>query len=772
MRFIRGFQAIFIFILGSAGAITAAGQSESNYNAGSNARRYHLSIPKTGRAPSLEDFLEMKPGPEVEGGLAKAENFIQNQPRDGEPATQRTDAYLCYDDKHLYIIFVAFDTEPEKIRARMEKRENAFDDDFVEVTLDTFHDRRRGYMFWSNPLGVQAEGIWTEEQGEPDWSFDTIWHTRGQRTKEGYVVWMAIPFKSLRFRIEDQQTWNITLLRRIPRANEWAYWPRVSARVEGRLSQAGEVTGLNKISPGRSVFLIPYGSFRSFRALDDSGSQPRFVSDRQFDGGLDAKIVLKDNFVLDVTANPDFAQIESDQPQVTVNQRFEVFFPERRPFFLENSDFFTTPLDLVFTRRIADPQFGARLTGKAGPYAIGALVMDDQSPGRRAPGNNPLRDQRALFTIARVRRDILKQSNVGVIFTNRQFGDSYNRVGGVDGRIKLNQNWVSGFQAVTSATRTLDGKYLAGPAYQAYLYRSGRQFNYELNYEDFSPNFRTETGFVQRTDLRNIEQGINYNFRPQGKYLISWGPRVFTDHKWDHQGTRLDETIGVNMRWEFTGQTNVGFFTMHNRERLRPKDFPILKEDRDFASNVKGFSLSTSYLRWLSFNGEYNRWAGINFVPPDGREPFHSDRSSINAGVTVRPSNRMRVDNTYLFSRSLDRLALSGKKGANIFQNHIIRSKWNWQFNRELSLRVILQYDALLANPSLTALETRKNFNADFLLTYQLNPWTALYAGYNSNLQNIDLLQRPGGAEVVRYPDRFINDGKQLFVKFSYLFRF
>ncbi len=217
-------------------------------------------------------------------------------------------------------------------------------------------------MFWSNPLGVQAEGIWTEEQGGPDWSFDTIWHTRGQRTKEGYVVWMAIPFKSLRFRVEEQQTWNVTLLRMIPRANEWAYWPRVSARVEGRLSQAGEVTGLNRISPGRSVFLIPYGSFRSFRALDANGAPPQFIRDRQFDGGLDAKIVLKDNFVLDVTANPDFAQVESDQPQVTVNQRLEVFFPERRPFFLENSDFFSTPLDLVFTRRIADPQFRAPST--------------------------------------------------------------------------------------------------------------------------------------------------------------------------------------------------------------------------------------------------------------------------------------------------------------------------------------------------------------------------------------------------------------------------
>lgn len=743
------------FLLSNAFAQTSASE------------RSQLKIPKMRRAPVIEDFIEMRPNEEIESQMAKVDRFIQNQPRDGEPASQQTESYLGYDDKNLYIVFVCFDNEPEKIRARWEKRENAFNDDFVEVTLDTFHDRRRGYMFWSNPLGIQAEGIWTEDQGEPDWSFDTIWQTRGQRTKQGYVVWMAIPFKSLRFKVEDQQTWSITLLRRIPRSNEWSYWPHISARKEGRLSQASDVVGLEKISPGRSILLIPYGTFRSFRALDQTGNEPRFVSDRQFDGGLDAKIVLTDNFVLDVTANPDFAQVESDQPQVTVNQRFEVFFPERRPFFVENSDFFSTPLNLVFTRRIADPQFGARLTGKAGPYAIGALVIDDQAPGRGLADNNPYNDKRALFTIARVRRDILKQSSIGAIFTNRQFQDSYNRVGGIDGRIKLNQNWVSGFQAVTSSTQTLNGQKSSGQAYQANIYRSGRQFNYEAVYRDISPDFNTETGFIRRTDIRNIDQGVRYSFRPEGKWLISWGPRVFADYSWDHKGTRLDATVGLNMRWEFIGQTAAGFFTLNNHERLRPKDFPILTENRDFASLVKGVFFGSSYYRWLSVEGEYSRWAGINFVPPEGKEPFLTDRDSANVAVTLRPMNRLRVDNTYLLSRSLDR-----QSGANIFNNHIIRSKWNWQFNQALSLRVIFQYDALLANPTLTALSTRKNFNTDFLATYQINPWTALYVGYNSNLQNFDLVPTPQGNQIVRYPNRFINDGKQLFLKFSYLFRF
>lgn len=727
-----------------------------------------LRVPRLPQAPTLADFTEMQLSGELEGQMLRITEFIQQRPRDGQPTTQRTEAYIGYDDKNLYISFVAFDDEPHKIRARLDRRENAFDDDFVEVTLDTYHDRRRGYMFWSNPLGVQAEGIWTEEEGEPDWSFDTIWHSHAQRTPQGYVVLMEIPFKSLRFKALDEQLWSITLLRVIQRKNEWSYWPHVSARKEGRLSQAQDLNGLRQIAPGRSIQLIPYGSFRRFRALDETTNpnRPRFIHDTQFDGGLDAKLVLKDNFVLDVTVNPDFSQVESDQPQITANQRFEVFFPERRPFFLENSDFFRTPLNLVFTRRIADPQFGARLTGKAGPYAIAALVMDDQAPGRQVAANDPQQDKRALFTIARVRRDILNQSNIGVLYTGREFQDSYNRVGGVDGRLKINQNWVAGYQAVASKTRALDGSELSGPAISAYIYRSGRQFNYSLDYEDISPDFRTQAGFVRRTDIRSIEQELDYSFRPEGKVLISWGPVLFSNHLWDHSGLRLDGTLGARLRAELTGQTFLGVFVGTNRERLRPKDFDVLRENQDFGSNFKGFFLESGYFKNFTISGEYSRWAGINFEPPTGQAPHLGDRSSAELRLTVRPTRQLKVENTYLMSRLLNRY-----NGAAIFNNHIIRSKWNWQFDPKLSLRLIFQYNTLLVNQRYTALETEKNFNADFLLTYQFNPLTALYVGYNSNLQNRDLVPTTNGAELARFPHRFINDGKQLFVKFSYLFR-
>jgi len=244
---------------------------------------------------------------------------------------------------------------------------------------------------------------------------------------------MAIPFKSLRFPSTSKQTWGIIFNREIPRLNEDTYWPHISSRIEGQLNQSGSLEGLENISPGRNLQMIPYGVFRSFRALDTRDPlAPRFVRERaDFDAGLDAKFVLKDSLVLDVALNPDFSQVESDEPQVTVNERFEVFFPEKRPFFLENASYFQTPIALLFTRRIADPQFGVRLTGKVGPWALGAFVMDDESPGKRVPPGDPLHGKRAYFGIVRINRDIGRQSTLGLIFTDREFENSFNRIGGL-----------------------------------------------------------------------------------------------------------------------------------------------------------------------------------------------------------------------------------------------------------------------------------------------------------------------------------------------------
>ena len=262
--------------------------------------------------------------------------------------------------------------------------------------FDTFHDRRRAYEFQTTPLGVQWDAIYTEASrdetgGNWDTSWDTVWDSRGKVTSRGFVVWMSIPFKSLRFPATKQQEWGIILYRGIVRKNEDSFWPEISSRVEGRLGQAATLYGLEGISPGRSIELIPYGIMRGFRSLDTRDPYNPFFQSAEAQGqaGMDAKFVIHDHFVLDLTANPDFSQVESEDPQITVNQRFEVYFPEKRPFFLENEDYFRTPFDLFFTRNIQDPSAGIRLTGKEGPYSVGLMTSDDRAPGLAVPSYCP-----------------------------------------------------------------------------------------------------------------------------------------------------------------------------------------------------------------------------------------------------------------------------------------------------------------------------------------------------------------------------------------------
>ena len=727
-----------------------------------------IAIPRIDIAPKLEDFVEMKPSPAFEGKLASVSGLIQRVPTDGAPSTQRTDVYLGYDSKNLYAIFVAFDTEPSKIRARLSRREDIFDDDSVEIMLDTFHDHRRAYSFLVNPMGVQADALWTEDVGF-DFSFDTIWDSQAKLTERGYLVWMAIPFRSLRFASNDPQTWGIILNRGLPRSNEDTFWPPYSSRIQGRLNQEGAVTGLSSISPGRNLQFIPYGIFRSFRELDLRDPNRPVFDQRHAYGrvGLDAKSVLKDKFVLDATINPDFSQVESDEPQVTVNQRFEVLFPEKRPFFLENSNYFNTPINLVFTRRIVDPKYGLRLTGKDGPWAVGLLMADDASAGETIPRSDPNASKHAYFGIGRVSYDLGRQSNVGAIFTDREFAGSYNRVGGIDGRLTLNTNWVTTFQGVVSSTLNTDGTYQAGPAAEVTAQRQGLHFTYNFDYSDRSNGFVTEPGFDPQPDIHNIVQHFQYTFRREGSTLISWAPIFDTYETFDHGGNHLNSGFSPAMQVELKGQTYITLLYAKEMELLRPKDFAVLPANNRYVRHTTEVTVNTNYYRAVSLKMDVRWGTRINYDAPTGQIPFLAGRTSVNTTLTVRPSRKLRVDNTYILFRLHDRMG-----GVGSMNNHIIRSKLNYQFTRALSFRFIGQYNSLLTNPTFTSLQTAKDFNADFLVTYLLRPSTAIYVGYNTNRENLlNPLAANIDGNLLRGP-RYINDGRNFFVKASYLLRF
>jgi hypothetical protein len=708
-------------------------------------------IPKVSRAPTLEDFLKNTPR-EAELKIA---DFRQFDPGDGDPVSQPTTAYLSYDEKNLYVAYVCID-DPSKIRAQISRRDSLFTDDRVNISIDTFHDHRRNYWFETNPYGIQMDGMNTG--GMDDINFDTLWYSEGKITSEGYMVLMTIPFKSLRFPNAPMQSWGILLARSIQRNNEWANWPYVTRRkMPSWAGQFGDLEGIENISPGRNMQFIPYGLFSRTRYLNDPALGLNYLTENDKRGGLDAKMILKDAFTLDMTVNPDFSQVESDSPQVTVNQRYEVFFPEKRPFFMENSDYFKTPENLFFSRRIVDPQIGLRLTGKLGLWGIAALAVDDRAQGKQAPEFSSLHDERAAVSVVRVYRELGKESRVGVIASSRDFSGSSNRLFGFDTRLKLGRNWTLSGQAMGSETHDLNNSRRDGTALYVSVSQSSLHFHYNSYYRDRSSGFDAQTGFIQRVDMREAGQTIGYSWRPKKSKLVSFGPSFSSSAIYDHQGTLTDWQFNPSFMLELTRYTNITIGRSESYELFGNIDF------RKSSNNVNFYS---EWFKWLHLSFDLGQGDSINYFPGYGLKPFLAKSFEGTFQLTLQPFSRLRLNEMYIHSR----LSTRGVDGIPIFNNHIVRSKANYQFTRELSLRAIVDYNSILPNSSLVFMEKTKRLGFDLLLTYMLNPGTALYLGYTDNYENMHLdplaspsLQRSG------FPDTSV--GRQLFVKFSYLLR-
>jgi len=722
------------------------------------AARPSVAIPRVSTPPALEDYLDGVPRPDE----VAITTFLQREPGDGVPASQPTEAYLSYDAANLYIIFVARDRDPSSIRASMTRREGFGNDDFVGVMLDPFREGRRAYLFIVNPLGVQLDGVTADR--DDDYSFDTVWESEGRLTPFGFVVRMAIPFKSLRFPSADAQEWGIALARAIRRNNETSFWPLITRRIARPEPQMAAATGIAGISPGRNMQVIPYGAFTGARFLDRE--QPALVRDTAWRAGIDGKFVVKDAFTFDVTLNPDFSQVESDEPQVTINQRFEVFFEEKRPFFIENASYFQTPINLFFSRRIADPLAGLRLTGKAHGWSVGALAIDDRAPGDRLETIDP-RDPdagaRTGIGVVRVQRDLWPQSTVGAFASTRDFGSSTSRMISVDGRFRLSDTLTLSAQAAVSDVTAANGPRVSGPAFSLFLDRTGRNWGAFVNYEDISADFSAPLGFVPRVDVRRLFPFFRYTWYPDDSVIVSIRPEVSGGLRWDHAGTLNDWETSAELQLELKGQTEVEAEYGQSMERFAGTEF------RKFRVSA---SASTAWLTWLETSAGVELGPEINFFPPAGQAPFLADAAEVELSLTLKPAPRLRVDQTYLFTRLETGDNVPGiEPGTLIVDNHIWRSRASYQFSRRLSLRAIVDYDAVLPDPGLIQLEIEKRFAADVLATYLINPWTAVYVGYTDGYGNeeIDPL-RPD--RVRRVDSAFHPASRQVFVKMSYLLRF
>ncbi len=711
-----------------------------------------LTIPRVSSPPTLEQYLgAAPPGVPVTG-------FRQREPGDGEPVSRDTTAYLSYDDEHVYVGFVCRE-DPALVRAHLTRREQILEDDVVAVALDPYHDGRRSYLFMANPLGIQLDGVTAEGQDD-DYTFDTIWRSEGRLTPDGFAVLFAIPFKSLRFANTPRQTWGFAVARIIPRLNETSFWPYVTRRIASMGQQLATLEGIEGVSPGRNLQAIPYASFAAARELEDAGGR---VTDTVGRAGLDAKAVIKDAVTVDLTVNPDFSQVESDEPQVTVNQRFEVFFPEKRPFFIENANYFETPQQLFFSRRVADPDVGVRVTGRSRGWSFGGIVADDRRPGEAVPRDDPRHGDRAFAAVARVRREFARQSSVGAIATTREFGASSNRVAGVDGRWRIDDNWTVFGQFVGSLTEAPGLARQAGTSFHAGVSREGRGFDYSGSVLSRSPEFRADLGFIPRVDLIETEHEASYRWFPKSSRLLSVDVGLETEALWAYGGQLEEWSVEPGVEVELPGQTEIGARHWQDMERFAGEDF------RYHTSSVYA---STARLRWLALDGFYRWGTGINFEPAAGLRPFLGARQDFEGGVTLRPTSQLRVDQRYIFARLATRDATAGvPSGRPVFDNHILRTKANFQFTRELSARAILDYEAVLPNASLVALERTKRLGVDLLATYLVNPWTAVYVGYTDTYANLRVDPFSAGS-LLRAGGPTTSVGRQVFVKVSYLLRY
>ncbi|MGI8883016.1 MAG: carbohydrate binding family 9 domain-containing protein [Pyrinomonadaceae bacterium] len=463
-------------------------------------------------------------------------DFVQINPGDNVKPTHPTEFMMGYDAKNLYMAFRIIQ-DRNTVRATVARRDTIFNDDYVLVHLDTFNDQRQAYLLFFNPLGIQADGTFTEGRGE-DYSLDIVMESKGVLTEDGFTIEVAIPFKSLRYEAGKNKQWGFHINRRVKyNNNEYNSWMPDDRSRSGWLHKAGHITGLEGIETTRQLEINPSftvsESGRRTRYTFDGNPAGRYVNDGlKADFGMTAKFSLTPSVTLDFAYNPDFAQVEADAPVTTANQRFPIFFSEKRPFFLERIDIFKTRMNVVNTRAIVDPDIALKLTGRRGKNTFGVLYASDNAPGNYSlderenllgcqqlrlatPNANNICgierfvDKNADIGILRLKRDVGRQHNLGFFATTYNFPDRHNNTAGFDGRFRLSPKIVSEFQILGTNSRRL----FYDPNINGNVYRTGNGFGYSYSIDRSDRNlfvtingvgrtrdYRADVGFTPRTN--------------------------------------------------------------------------------------------------------------------------------------------------------------------------------------------------------------------------------------------------------------------------------
>jgi hypothetical protein len=761
-----------------------------------------VRIPRFDKPPVIDGKLD----DEVWKQAVVLKDFYQTSPGDNIAPSKPTEVLIGYDARFLYFGFHAFD-DPAQVRSTVVKRDDVLNtEDSVRVLLDTFNDQRKAYVLCFNPLGIQQDGIRTEGTGV-DFSVDIVMESKGMVTSDGYTIEVAIPFKSLRYEAGKDKLWGIQVFRIIQRLNgEQDSWMPISRDISATLSQEGHITGLEGISTERTLELIPSITVsetgkrvRHFSQAQDSArgaiDPGHFVNQPVgIDPGLTAKWGITPTVTLDLAINPDFAQVEADATVNTANQRFPIFFDEKRPFFLEGIEIFRTILSVVHTRTIVDPDFAAKLTGRRGKNTFGLLVASDNAPGNFLneqqfdPENLPaaidrLDDKNATIAVLRLKRNFGKENSIGFLGTSYNFANRSNYVGGFDARLRFDKITTTEFQVVgTNAKRCAFAKDPVNDSCQvfdglgyAYTFdRNARHLSINFNGAGRTQGYRADVGFSRRLNTNSENSNISYSTEPKPKAkIVSWNFYNYLGGNFDWQGRMQNWSDEAQVGPNLQRQTFIRVGYNFGYERVFASEFG----ETAFANGLPEHSIRsrnpffyvgstpTKRLNFFYFLG-YRRGEHDFDFGAGPRFPRVSPVALLDPNALLAPgagnllytngnaSYKVSHDLNMSVSFEKDRLRRQDN-GRIAFDENIVSLHTTYQFTRFTFVRARIDYNSLASN-----------VRGQFLLGWTPNPGTAFYAGYNDDMNRSFFNPYTGQLE-----PGFRRNGRTFFIKMSYLFR-
>ena len=689
--------------------------------------REPMAVPRTDAAIELDGQLDEAAWRDA---LAIPLNY-ETDPGENTPAPVATRCLLMFDERRLYVAFEAEDPDPAAIRAHLSDRDKAWDDDLVGVVLDPFNDERRAFQFFTNPLGVQSDSFLDDVNGNEDDSWNAIWDAAGRIGENGYVVEMAIPFHQLRFpRGGGEQVWGIDALRFYPRdqRRRLASQPR-DRDLSCHLCQVSKLTGFEGISPGRNLEIAPTVTARRTDSREDFPSGPLLDGDEDGEAGLTVRWGVTPSLTVGAAINPDFSQVEADVAQLDVNEQFALFFPERRPFFLEGADFFQTPMNAVFTRNVADPDWGVKLTGKQGPNAVGFFMAEDSLTNLLFPGSQGSSGTSAPFastdTAFRYRRDVGESSALGALVTSREGTDYSNFMGGFDGLLRLGESDTLRFQLLGSETEYPNdlaqefdqpqGSFSDHAVRVAWGHQE-RGWNAFSFYHDVGPDFRADLGFMPRGGFRMLAAGANrvlWGDEDDWYSRMAFGGDV--DVTEDESGQVIERELEGNFNFNGPRQSHVWF-----GPGVRERYFNGVTFDEAWVAS------------WSEISPTGDLWFGLFWRYGDDID-FAGTREA--EGLILEPKFRWNIGKKLRTVLEHNYRQLDIDEGR-LFEANLSQLRLVYQLNLRTFVRAVFQYTRIERDTELAATEvdamTERLFS-QVLFSYKLNPQTVLFAGYSDN---------------------------------------